>query len=53
LQLADAQQACIAKGVRCRVVEVNGESRPITMDYAAERLNFKIEAGKISSVSKG
>lgn len=52
-QLADAQEACEEKGIRCRVVEVNGESLPVTTDHDEHRLNFKIDGGMVISVTKG
>jgi hypothetical protein len=39
--------------IRWRVVEEDGQSRPVTMDYRPDRLNFVVEKGKIIRVNKG
>jgi|GEM_PF-648014 hypothetical protein len=36
-----------------RVVAVDGEPRPVTMDYREDRVNFEIEGGKIIKVTRG
>ena len=36
-----------------RVVSVDGESRPVTMDFREDRVNFEIEVGKIGRVKRG
>jgi hypothetical protein len=51
--LEKVKAACDAAGLRCRVVEIDGESLPVTMDYLPERLNFSIKSGRITGVSKG
>jgi hypothetical protein len=53
LPVEDVQAACKAAGVRCRVVEVDGEPMIVTMDFLPDRLNFKVAAGKITAVTKG
>jgi hypothetical protein len=40
-------------GVAWRVVEVNGESRPVTMDHRPDRMNFAIKDGKVIRVTQG
>lgn len=50
---ADVKAACDAAGVRSRVIELDGESQAVTRDYRPDRLNFKVNAGKITAVSKG
>lgn len=50
---ADVKAACDAAGVRNRVIELDGESQPVTRDYRPDRLNFKVKDGKITAVSKG
>lgn len=42
-----------AAEIRFRVIEKDGESLMMTMDYLPERLNFKIKDGVITEVSKG
>lgn len=51
--LEKAQAACDAAEVPHRVIEVDGESRPVTMDYRPERLNFKVKAGVVIAVTNG
>ena len=36
-----------------RVIEMDGEPRPVTKDFRPERLNFKVEAGVVIAVTKG
>lgn len=36
-----------------RVVSVDGEVRPVTMDYREDRINFTIEKGKIVKATRG
>jgi len=40
-------------GVKWRVIEVDGESRPVTMDHRPDRLNFAIKDGKVIRVTQG
>lgn len=40
-------------GIRWRVIEEDGKSRPVTMDYRPDRLNFVVAGGKIIRVTKG
>ena len=40
-------------GIVCRVVEEDGQKKPVTMDHQPDRLNFAIAAGKIIRVTKG
>ena len=40
-------------GIPNRVVEEDGQSKPVTMDHRPERLNFAVKAGKIIRVTKG
>ena len=51
--LEDVKTACKAAGVRCRVVELDGQPLPATMDFDEARLNFKVQSGKITAVTKG
>jgi hypothetical protein len=52
-KLEVVQPALEAAQIRFRVIEKDGESFPMTMDYLPERLNFKIKDGVIIEVSKG
>jgi len=47
--IAKATQA----GLRSRVVKIDGKSRLVTKDYRPNRLNFTIEKGKVTRVTKG
>ena len=51
--LEGVKPALEAAEIRFRVVEEDGESFNITMDFMPERLNFKIKDGVIIAVSKG
>jgi hypothetical protein len=52
-KLEVVQPALEAAQIRFRVIEKDGESLMMTMDYLPERLNFKIKDGVIIAVSKG
>lgn len=41
------------RGLANRVVSVDGEVRPVTMDYREDRINFTIEKGKIVKATRG
>ena len=41
------------RGLRQRVVSVDGQLRPTTRDYRKDRVNFELEDGKIVKVSRG
>ena len=51
--LDQVQAACDAREIPHRVVELDGEPRPATMDYRPERLNFKVKDGLITAVTNG
>lgn len=36
-----------------RIVSVDGDVRPVTMDYRPDRINFTVEIGKIVKVTRG
>lgn len=40
-------------GFKWRIVEVDGESRPVTMDHRPDRLNFAVKDGKVIRVTQG
>ncbi len=42
-----------AAGILHRVVEIDGESRPVTMDHRPDRVNFAIRDGLVIRVTKG
>ncbi|MEM1441358.1 MAG: hypothetical protein AAGF67_03385 [Verrucomicrobiota bacterium] len=41
------------RGLKSRVVSVDGDVRPVTMDYLQDRVNFTIEKGKVVKVNRG
>ena len=51
--LDQVQAACDALEIPHRVIELDGETRPATMDYRPERLNFKVKDGLITAVTNG
>ncbi len=51
--LEKVQAACDAAEVRHREIEVDGEPRMVTKDYRPDRLNFKVNAGLVTEVTKG
>jgi len=52
--LAEKDGAALAekRGLRHRVVSVDGQLRPTTRDYRKDRVNFELEGGKIVKVSR-
>jgi hypothetical protein len=53
MTVQDASARADKADIRWRVVEEDGQSRPVTMDYRPDRLNFVVEKGKIIRVTKG
>ncbi len=53
LPIEQVQADCDEAKIPPRVVEVDGEPRPMTMDYRPERLNFKVKDGKVTEVKNG
>ena len=53
LPLKEAESLAEDRELPHRVVKVDGESKPVTMDYRPDRLNFTIEKGVVVSVSRG
>ena len=51
--LPAVEAACEAAGLPCRVVEIDGKPLPVTLDFMPERLNFRVNNGKITAVTKG
>ncbi|YCM43850.1 hypothetical protein V2O64_21310 [Verrucomicrobiaceae bacterium 227] len=49
----DAIAKADAAGLRWRIVKEDGQSHRVTKDHRPERLNFDIEAGIITRVTKG
>jgi len=40
-------------GLRSRIVRVDGVSKRVTKDFRPSRLNFTVEIGKVTKVTKG
>jgi hypothetical protein len=53
MTLAEGRARAEKTGIRWRVIEEDGKSRPVTMDYRPDRLNFVVAGGKIIRVTKG
>jgi hypothetical protein len=53
--LSEEKGAALAdgRGLKHRVVSVDGQLRPTTRDYRRDRVNFELEGGKIVKVSRG
>lgn len=53
LTVADATAKADADGRASRVVEEDGKSLPVTMDFDETRLNFTVVDGKVTKVTTG
>jgi heat shock protein HslJ len=53
LSVADAEKATADAGYTFRVVSVDGEPKPVTMDYREDRINAEVEADKVVRVTIG
>ncbi len=53
MKLARARTAAQDEGYAFRVVSVDGESRPVTMDYRPDRLNATVVDGRVTEVTVG
>ena len=55
VKLPEKEGAALAekRGLRHRVVSVDGQMRPTTRDYRKDRVNFELEGGTIVKVSRG
>jgi hypothetical protein len=51
--VSEASSRADKAGIRWRIVEEDGQSRPVTKDFRPDRLNFAVAAGKIIRVTKG
>lgn len=51
--LDKVKAACDAAGIPNRVIELDGQGLPATMDYRPERLNFAVKDGVITKVTTG
>jgi heat shock protein HslJ len=53
MSLADAEKATTDAGFTFRVTSVDGEPKPVTMDYREDRINAEVEADKVVRVTIG
>ncbi|WP_018968667.1 hypothetical protein [Rubritalea marina] len=53
LSIEDAQALSKKHELRCRVIEVDGKPRPMTLDLRPDRLNFHVKDGKVTKVTRG
>jgi hypothetical protein len=53
LTVEEATAKAEDEGRPARVVEEDGESLPVTMDFNPDRLNFTVVDGKVTEVSTG
>ena len=53
--LTEAEGAALAaeRKLTHRIVSVDGQPRPATRDYRPDRVNFEIEEGRITKLSRG
>jgi hypothetical protein len=51
--LEKAQKIATAAAISHRVVEIDGESQPVTRDFRPDRLNFIVEKGVVKGVTNG
>jgi hypothetical protein len=53
--LPEKEGAALAeeRGLKHRIVSVDGQLRPTTRDYRTDRVNFELEGGKIVKISRG
>lgn len=48
-----AEETADKAGINHRVVKVDGQARPVTMDFNPDRLNFTVVQGVVTEVTKG
>jgi len=53
LSVADAEKATTDAGLTFRVVSVDGEPKPVTMDYRDDRINAEVEDDEVVRVTVG
>jgi len=53
LPLAQVQERIAAAGYTSRVVEIDGEPQPATMDYRLDRINLETTAGQVTDAYWG
>ncbi|MFN8184953.1 MAG: META domain-containing protein [Candidatus Nanopelagicales bacterium] len=53
MKVARARKTAQAQGYDFRVVSVDGQSKPVTMDYRPDRLNATVVDGRVTEVTVG
>jgi len=53
LPLKEAEDLADQAKIPHRVIMIDGQSRPMTMDYRTDRLNFTVVKGVVTAVKKG
>ncbi|MDF2377088.1 MAG: hypothetical protein P1U81_12655 [Verrucomicrobiales bacterium] len=53
LTIEAAEALAGERGLKARTVSVDGEVRPVTMDYLPDRVNFTVEQGNVTKVTRG
>ena len=53
LSAAEAEKATTDAGFTFRITSVDGEPKPVTMDYREDRINAEVEADKVVRVTIG
>ena len=53
MRVKKARAAAEAEGYDFRIVSVDGESKPVTMDYNPQRLNATVVDGRVTEVTVG
>lgn len=53
LPLEKAKAMAAAAAIPHRVIKIDGQVQPATMDYRLDRLNFTVKKGVVTEVTKG
>ncbi|MFD0894973.1 hypothetical protein ACFQ5Q_15195 [Luteolibacter ambystomatis] len=53
LPLKEAEDLADHAKIPHRVISIDGQTRPVTMDYRTDRLNFTVVKGVVTAVKKG
>jgi hypothetical protein len=53
LPLAEAERLAARRRLGHRVVMLEGQPQPATMDHRPDRVNFEIEGGRVAKVTRG
>lgn len=53
LTVEAAEAMAADRGLKFRIISLDGDNRPVTMDYLVDRVNFTVKQGKIVKVNRG